>query len=195
MESGSSSDSSKPPSKKVKQQRMWEEWLDDYRNHQSDRLDDPSLPKLEKPYTHWLKYKVEEKAAREGASSSGATATGKLLKQVKKTPSPPTAKFQDRLLPAQDVDNHVAMPPLTGPLLRHCRILSQPPIPASTVLLRMGRTPISSQARSFSRNALSSESESARGAATTVRSVVNLVSSQSYQGQQEMTEMHQHRCT
>ncbi len=148
---------------------------------------------MERPYGHWKKYKVDEKAVKEGTSSSGAAVARKLLKQVKKMPSPLTTKPQDRSLPAQDVDDCTAMPPLTRSPPCHHRILSQPPIPASTALLKMGRTLTLSQAHSFSGNVLSRESESARGDAATVRSVVNLISSQTYQVQQQTTEMRQHR--
>ncbi len=66
----------------------------------------------------------------------------------------------------------------------------QPPVSVLTMPLNMGKTQPMSQARSFSGNVLSSDSERAKGATATVHSVVNLISGQTYQ---QMTEMRQHR--
>ncbi len=95
--------------------------------------------------------------------------------------SPLTAKPQDHSLPAQDVDDRTAMPPLTGlpPCCR--RILMQPPVSAWTTPLKMGKTQPMSQAHSFSGNVLSSDSETAKGAAATVCLVINLISGETYQ--------------
>ncbi len=56
--------------------------------------------------------------------------------------------------------------------------------------LKMGKTQPMSQARSFSGDISSSDLERTKGAAAAVHSVVNVISSQTYQ---QMMETHQHR--
>ncbi len=186
--SGSSSEGPQKKSKRLKCTEAYLRFQDEYRERQDQCLDDPTLPKLEKPFFHLKRYDIEQKATQEG-TSPGVAAAEKLLKQAKKMPSPPTARPQGRSLPAQDIDDYVAMPPPTGPPPR-CRLLKQPPVSASTMPLNTGKTQPMSQARSFSGNVLSSDSERTRGAATMVCSVVNFVSGQTCQ---QMMETCQHR--
>ncbi len=186
--SSSSSEGLSQKSKRAKRTEEYWKYLDEYRVRQDKCLDDPSLPKLEKPFQHLQRYNMEQKATQQG-TSSGTVAAEKLLKQAKKTPSPPTARPQGHSLPAQDVDNHVAMPPPTAPPLRRHILKQQSPVSVSTMPLNMSKTQPMSQTRPFSGNISNSDSERTRGATATVHSVVNSVSSQTYQ---QTTEMRQH---
>ncbi len=67
--SSSSSEGLSQKSKRAKCSEAYLKFLDECREQQDRRLDEPALPKLEKPFFHLQKYDLEQKATQEGTSS------------------------------------------------------------------------------------------------------------------------------